>query len=111
MNISEENIPLQTMLDVARSQPDYNHAFPILEVIQTHYMCSPYANEVIRLINEIKVSFRGVAANDDSAPTSKRNMPIPVNVHRAGRPKRAGKKIMKSYPDEDYEIFYLSCLR
>ena len=33
MNVSEEYIPLQTMLSIARQQPDYNHAFPILEVI------------------------------------------------------------------------------
>ena len=92
MNVSEENIPLQTMLDVARSQPDYNHAFPILEVIQTHYMGSPYANEVVKLVNEVKASFRKPGIGINASPASSQNMPS-----RGGRPKRAGTVISKAF--------------
>jgi len=92
MNVSEENIPLQTMLDVARSQPDYNHAFPILEVIQTHYMGSPYSNEVVKLVNEVKASFRKLGIGGNASPASSRNMPS-----RSGRPKRAGTVISKAF--------------
>lgn len=92
MNVSEENIPLQTMLDVARSQPDYNHAFPILEVIQTHYMGSPYANEVVKLVNEVKASYRKPGIGCNASPASSQNMPS-----RGGRPKRAGSVISKAF--------------
>ena len=92
MNISEENIPLQTMLDVARSQPDYNHAFPILEVIQTHYMGAAYANEVIKLVNEVKATFR--KPDTSASPSSSWNMPR-ANV--GGRPKKSGTRISKAF--------------
>lgn len=94
MNISEANIPLQTMLDIARQQPDYNHAFPILEVILTHFMGSPEANEAIRLVNEVKASFRKAGTRVGGSPASGRNMPQP---NMGGRPKRAGTLITKAF--------------
>ena len=90
MNVSEVNIPLQTMLDVARSQPDYNHAFPILEVIQTHFMGSSHAIEVVKLVNEVKATFRKPLSN--ASPASSQNMPS-----HGGRPKRAGTVISKAF--------------
>lgn len=92
MNVSEENIPLQTMLDVARSQPDYNHAFPILEVIQTHYMGSAYSNEVVKLVNEVKATFRKPGIS--TSPASSRNIPRATGV---GRPKKLGTRICKAF--------------
>lgn len=94
MNVSEEHIPLQTMLDIARQQPDYNHAFPILEVIMTHFMGSAKANEAIRLVNEVKASFRKTGVGVSTSPASPGNMPQ-RNV--GGRPKRAGTPICKAF--------------
>lgn len=95
MNVSEEYIPLQTMHDIARQQPDYNHAFPILEVIMTHFMESQNANEAIRLVNEVKNSFRKTGVS--TSPASPGNMPK-RNV--GGRPKRAGTIIDKAFKYE-----------
>ncbi len=94
MNVSEAHVPLQTMLDIARQQPDYNHAFPILEVILTHFMGSSDANEVIRLVNEIKASFKKPGTRVITSPASPGNMPQ-RNV--GGRPKRAGTTIGKAF--------------
>jgi len=94
MNVSEAHVPLQTMLDIARQQPDYNHAFPILEVILTHFMGSSDANEAIRLVNEVKASFRKPGTNGSMSPASPGNMPQ-RNV--GGRPKRAGTLIAKAF--------------
>ena len=94
MNVSEEYIPLQTMLSIARQQPDYNHAFPILEVIMNHFMGSPNANEAIRLVNEVKASFRKAGVKVSTSPASPGNMP---QRNMAGRPKRAGTMINKAF--------------
>lgn len=94
MNVSKEYIPLQTMLDIARQQPDYNHAFPILEVIMTHFMGSENANEAIRLVNEVKASFRKVGVRVSTMPASLGNMP---QRSMGGRPKRAGTPIFKAF--------------
>ena len=94
MNVSEEKIPLQRMLDVARSQPDYNHAFPILEVILNHYMNSPDANEAVKLINEIKASFRKSGTRLTKSPASSKNIPKNTVV---GRPKKKGTNITNAF--------------
>lgn len=94
MNISEAHVPLQTMLDIARQQPDYNHAFPILEVILTHFMGSPGANEAIRLVNEVKASFRKSGTRVSASPASPGNMP---QRNAGGRPKRAGTPVGKAF--------------
>ncbi|MBR4709483.1 MAG: hypothetical protein IKP30_05180 [Bacteroidaceae bacterium] len=94
MNVSEESISVERLLDMARNQPDYNHASPILEVIMEHYMGSPFANDIIRKVNEVKASFRKTGVRASASPASPGNMP---RVHVGGRPKRAGTPIYKAF--------------
>ncbi len=116
MDFNNATIPLGFCLEMARQQPDYDHAYPILEMIKDAYVGTPQWREVLQEVNAVKMAFRpsyalGAVASLQNLPPKDEGSQVQAVIREVGPQKLPLAVVGRIKCDERLSALFVSIVR